>query len=152
MALPNIFDQQIADGVILRINKLTPNTQRQWGKMNVSQMMAHCNVPYEMVYENKYSEPNALMVWILTWLVKNTVVSEKPYAKNSKTAPAFLIKGDKDFEVEKKRLVDYIIRTQQLGENHFNGRKSHSFGQLTITEWNNMFYKHLNHHLNQFGV
>jgi hypothetical protein len=49
-------------------------------------------------------------------------------------------------------LTDFITKTQQLGENHFDGKNSHSFGVMNKTEWNNMFYKHLNHHLNQFGV
>ena len=56
------------------------------------------------------------------------------------------------FETEKARLIDYIEKTQQLGEAHFDNKESHSFGVLTKTEWNNMFYKHLNHHLNQFKV
>ncbi|WP_306354160.1 hypothetical protein [Flavobacterium sp. '19STA2R22 D10 B1'] len=60
--------------------------------------------------------------------------------------------GDKDFELEKNRLINYIQKSQQLGENYFDGKDSHSFGKLTKTEWNNMFYKHLNHHLSQFGV
>jgi len=49
-------------------------------------------------------------------------------------------------------LIDYIEKTQQLGETHFDNKESHSFGRLTETEWNIMMYKHLNHHLNQFGV
>ncbi len=43
-------------------------------------------------------------------------------------------------------------KTQQLGENHFDGKESHSFGALNSKEWNNMFVKHLEHHLKQFGV
>ena len=92
------------------------------------------------------------MKFILKLLVKNTVVSEKPYKKNTKTAPAFLIKYERNFDTEKLRLINYILKTQQLGENHFEGKESHSFGVLTKTEWNNMFYKHLDHHLSQFGV
>ena len=34
----------------------------------------------------------------------------------------------------------------------FEGKESNSFGPLTKGEWNNMFYKHLDHHLSQFGV
>jgi SRSO17 transposase len=49
-------------------------------------------------------------------------------------------------------LKAYIIKTQELGATHFEGKESHSFGTLTSTEWNNMFYKHLDHHLGQFGV
>ena len=58
----------------------------------------------------------------------------------------------KDFNVEKQRLVDYLNKTQQLGEAYFDNKESHSFGPLNKTEWNNMLYKHLNHHLTQFGV
>lgn len=51
MALPNIFAKDVSDDVIARINKLTPDSERQWGKMDVAQMLAHCCVSYEMVYE-----------------------------------------------------------------------------------------------------
>jgi hypothetical protein len=123
MALPNIFTKSVADGVAQRINNLTATTQPQWGKMAVAQMLAHCSVSYEM-----------------------------PYKKNSGTAPAFIIKDDRNFEAEKARLIGFIERTQALGEAHFDGKESNSFGNLTKTEWNNLFYKHLDHHLTQFGV
>lgn len=150
--MKNIFNQADASEIIERINKLTPNTQGLWGKMTVDQMLAHCNVTYEMVYDNIHPKPNALMRFILKTFVKKSVVNEKTYPKNSQTAPQFIIKGDRDFETEKKRLVDYINKTQQLGETFFDGKESHSFGVLTKSEWNNMFYKHLDHHLSQFGV
>ncbi len=69
-----------------------------------------------------------------------------------KTAPQFIIKDDKDFMSEKRRLIDYIKKTQELGEDYFHNKESDSFGRLSKTEWNNMFYKHLDHHLGQFGV
>ena len=115
-------------------------------------MLAHCNVTYELVYDNKHPRPNALKRFFIKAFVKNVVVSEKPYKKSIPTAPIFLVGDDKDFEVEKSRLIDYLRRTQELGENYFNGRESLSFGRLNKQEWSNMFYKHLDHHLNQFGV
>jgi hypothetical protein len=152
MALPNIFTREVSDKVIQRINQLSTTTQPRWGKMNVAQMLAHCNVTYEFVYENKHPQPNPLMKLILRLVVKKTVTSETPYKHNSRTAPAFLITDTKDFETEKNRLINYINRTQQLGEKYFDNKASFSFGKLNITEWNNMFYKHLDHHLTQFGV
>ena len=83
---------------------------------------------------------------------KSFVVGEKPYKKNSRTAPEFLIIDDKDFDKEKNRLINYLSKTQELGEVHFNNKEYRSFGPLTVIEWNNMFYKHLDHHLKQFGV
>ena len=152
MPLPNIFSKEVSDKVISRINALTPTTQPKWGKMNVGQMLAHCNVTYEMVYETKHPAPKGIMKLMLQLFVKKLVVGEAPYTKNSRTAPAFLITTEREFETEKKRLIDHISKTQQLGAAAFDNKKSLSFGNLSTTEWNNMFYKHLDHHLSQFGV
>jgi hypothetical protein len=152
MALPNIFTKQVSEEIVERINKLDPATHPQWGKMNSAQMLAHCNVAYEMIYENIHPKPSAFMKLLLKMLIKNKVVGETPFPHNSKTAPQFIMKDTKEFEKEKRRLIEYINRTQQLGENHFDKKVSNSFGALTKTEWNNMFYKHLDHHLSQFGV
>ncbi len=152
MALPNIFSKTTTDAVISRIEKLSPSTQPKWGKMSVDQMLAHCNVTYEMTFENIHPKPSAFLKFILKMMVKNTVVSEKPYKKNSSTAPQFIISGSKNFDVERARLIAYLQKAQQLGEAHFDGKESHSFGKLSKTEWNNQFYKHLDHHLTQFGV
>jgi hypothetical protein len=150
--LPNIFSEKVSTETISRIEKLNPNTPAIWGKMSVDQMLAHCNVTYEMAFENIHSKPNAFIKLILKLLVKKNVVNEKEYSKNGTTAPQFIIKSKKDFEIEKNRLIAYIIKSRELGESYYEGKESHSFGKLTKIEWNNMFYKHLNHHLSQFGV
>ncbi len=89
---------------------------------------------------------------MLKIFVKNAVVGPKPYPKNGRTAPQFVMTEDKNFEVEKNRLIAYLQKTQALGAAHFEGRESHSFGALTADEWNVSFAKHLDHHLTQFGV
>lgn len=152
MALPNIFSKEVSDGLVKRINELKPDMQPKWGKMNSAQMLAHCNVTYEMVYENKHAQPKGFMKFMLKAFVKKVVTNETPYKINSRTAPAFLITDEKVFEAEKTRLINYITKTQELGHTHFHNKESHSFGTLSHSEWNNMFYKHLDHHLRQFGV
>lgn len=72
--------------------------------------------------------------------------------RGEQTAPAFIIRDERTFELEKQRLIDFIRKTSSLGTTHFEGRESLSFGVLTSREWSNMFYKHLDHHLGQFGV
>ncbi|TAE71598.1 MAG: DUF1569 domain-containing protein [Bacteroidetes bacterium] len=150
--MKNLFNANDVAQTIERINQLTPTTKGLWGKMSVGQMLAHCNVPYEFVYDNIHAKPGFFMKIILKLFVKSAVVGEKPYKKNSPTAPAFVIKEDKNFETEKKRLIDYLEKTLALGENHFDGKESVSFGKLSKNEWNIMFSKHLDHHLQQFGV
>jgi hypothetical protein len=148
----NVFDIAVVNKLIERIQQLHANTQPKWGKMSVDQMLAHCNVTYEMAFENKHAKPSVLLQLILKLIVKETVVSDKPYKHSLKTAPAFIIQDAKNFEEERNRLIDYIKKTQVLGAAYFDGKASHSFGVLKKEEWNNMFYKHLDHHLSQFGV
>jgi hypothetical protein len=153
MTLPNVFSKEVSDGLIQRVQQLTPDTPPLWGKMNVAQMLAHCNVTYEYLFEpNKYKQPNFLMKWIVKTFVKDMVVNEKPYKHNSPTAPDFKVAAMQDFEREKTRLIGFIGAVQQLGAPAFEGKASHSFGKLSASQWNNMFYKHLQHHLAQFGV
>src|SRR4051812_5222366 len=59
--MKNIFEASVSNEIIDRINRLTPTTKAQWGKMNVSQMLAHCNVTYELVYDSKHAKPGGLM-------------------------------------------------------------------------------------------
>lgn len=148
----NIFDPKTTSSVLERLEKLTPSSKPVWGKMNAPQMLAHLNVSYEMAYENKHPKPNFILKLILKWFVKNKVVGEQMYPKGSPTAPQFIIKDNKDFELEKKRLIEYIEKTEKLGANYFEGKESLSFGKLTSKEWSNMFYKHIDHHFQQFGI
>lgn len=150
--MKNLFDPAVAEETIQRIRSLTPDAKPHWGKMDVARMLAHCCVPYEMVYEEKHPRPGTVKRFFLRTLVKPGVVSEKPYRRNSPTAPAFRITDEREFEQERKRLAGYVQRTSELGETHFHGKDYPNFGPLTGTEWNNLFYKHLDHHLTQFGV
>lgn len=150
--MKNIFEKQVTEELISRIHQLTPETQPIWGKMSADQMLAHCNVTYEFVYDDIHPRPKGIMKWLIKIFAKNMVVGEKPYKKNSRTSPEFLMTDAKNFEAEKKRLIDYLTQTQELGEEEFDQKESHSFGKLSKKEWSNMFYKHLDHHLTQFGV
>ena len=150
--MENVFEMEISEELIRRINLLTPTTQPLWGKMDVAQMIAHINVAYEHVYDNIHPKPKGFQKLIYRLIVKKIVVSKKPFEKNTRTSPEFVITGDRDFVTEKTRLINYIYKTQDLGESHFNGKESKAFGRLSAEEWSNMFYKQLDHHLGQFGV
>ncbi|MFD0992950.1 DUF1569 domain-containing protein [Tenacibaculum geojense] len=152
MKIKNIFSLEVTDQIIARILSLQPTTTPQWGTMNVSQMLAHCSVAYEMVYTDMHPKPNPFVKFIIKLVAKKAVVSDKPFSKNGRTAPQFLIVNERDFEKEKQRLISYIRKTQELGADFFENKESHSFGKLSSKEWNTMFYKHMDHHLRQFGV
>ncbi len=153
MDFPNIFTAEESQNLIDRINKLSPKSQPQWGKMNVAQMLKHCNVPYEMVYKpSNFRKPGGLAKMMIKLFAKKTVVGIKPYAKNGRTAPDFIVPAEQDFDKQKNDIVNHIWQVQKDGASIFDGKESHALGNLTANEWNTMFYKHLNHHLEQFGV
>lgn len=150
--MKNIFNADDVQHFIDRINQLSADTKPQWGKMNAGQMLAHCVVAYDMTFTDKYPRPNVVTRFFIKMFAKPIVVGPKPYAKNSRTAPQFIISNERDFAVEKKRLVDYLHKTLEVGADKFHRRESHAMGKLTSDEWNVLFSKHLDHHLTQFGV
>lgn len=150
--MKNVFESQDCNELIGRLEKLSEGSKAQWGKMNAGQMLAHCNVAYEYTFDPVHSKPKGFQKWILKKFVKPIVVGPKPYKKNNRTAPQFLISDSRDFNKERARLINYIQKTQELGESYFDNKESHSFGVLSKQEWNTMFAKHLEHHLEQFGV
>lgn len=151
--IKNVFDRTVTDELIARIQQLRPDTRPQWGRMTAGQMLAHCSVPFAYVYEpEKYTKPGPFKRMLFKLFVKKFVVTEEPFKKNSKTGPDLLMKTEKDIEQERERIIDFLNRTQELGENYFDGKASIYFGKLTKHEWNIMFYKHLDYHLGQFGV
>ena len=84
--MKNIFDLAVVNELIERIQKLQANTMPKWGTMSADQMLAHCNVSYEMAFENKHKKPTGIIKLLLKLLVKKGVVNETPYKHSLKTA------------------------------------------------------------------
>jgi hypothetical protein len=152
MALPSIFDPKTTQATLERLSKISAQSKPQWGKMNAAQMLAHLNVSYDLAYDRIQSNHNLFSKLILKLFVKNIVTNEKPYAKNSRTGPEFIVADERDFEREKNLFIQNIKDTEGKGASYFEGKKSQGFGVLTAIEWNNQMYKHIDHHFHQFGV
>lgn len=150
--IPNTFDPKTTAENLKRLENLSAETTPKWGKMNAPQMLAHLNVAYNMALDENTPITRGFKRFIISLLAKNMVVGEKPYPKNGRTAPVFVIADQRDFEKEKAKLVSFINDVSQKGAAHFEGKESQSFGTLTANEWSNLFQKHLNHHFEQFGI
>ena len=151
--MQNVFDAKDAQEYINRINNLTPETQRKWGKMSVNQVLAHLNVAYDLTFmPEKFPKPSFIAKFLLSRFVKPKITNEIPYKQSLPTSPVFIIADERNFEEEKAKLIGNIQRVQQLGREAFEGKENINFGKMTAQCWNNMFAKHLNHHLEQFGV
>ena len=151
--MQNVFDAKDAQEYINRINNLTPETQRKWGKMSVDQVLAHLNVAYDLTFTpEKFPKPSFIAKFLLSRFVKPKITNEIPYKQSLPTSPVFIIADERNFEEEKAKFIGNIQRVQQLGREAFEGKENINFGKMTAQCWNNMFAKHLNHHLDQFGV
>lgn len=134
-----------------RLNMLTPAAQKQWGKMNVAQMLAHCSQPFEVVMDRLHI-PRVFIGRILGPLMKKAYVSDKPFGQNDPTAKEFLIHDERDFNTEKANLEKLIKEFHDGGPEKCTSRPHAFFGKLTKEEWGIAMYKHMDHHLRQFGV
>lgn len=153
MNLLNTFDPITTTRTLERLENLSHTTKPLWGKMNAGQMMAHLSIPYDFAYGKKEQKPSFFGKLMLNLFVKDLVVGEnKPYPKNSRTSPDFIVAGERDFQTEKARLIANIKETEAKGLSFFEGKDSGAFGKLTARQWSVQFYKHLDHHFTQFGI
>ena len=149
--MQTLFDPSARENVNARLGKLQPSSERQWGKMTPSQMLAHCANALEVASGDR-PRKQALIGRLFGPLVRKKLLGEEPFGKNSPTDPTFVIRDERDFETERTRLKNVLDRFCDRGPEHA-ARQTHSFlGRLTGEEWGTMMYKHLDHHFRQFGV
>ncbi|MBS1729731.1 MAG: DUF1569 domain-containing protein [Bacteroidetes bacterium] len=146
--MKSIFDKDVRDELIFRINSLNENSVAQWGKMNVAQMMKHCTQWDEMALGKKKYKQSLLGKIVGKYALKN-MMKEEPMKKNLPTVPSFKITGDIDFAKEKKKWLNLIDEYQHFSNDGF----IHPFfGVMTKENTGQMIFKHIDHHLRQFGA
>jgi len=152
MAFPSVFDNATTAALHARLDRLTPATTPLWGKMNVSQMVTHCCIPYEVIYEGRKLQVNPLLRVFARLFLKKMMTDSSVPKKSAITAPDFIITHETDLVAERNRLKAYITRVEKDGVGGFEGRVHTLLGPLTSEQWSNLLYKHIDHHLRQFGV
>ena len=148
MQVKNLFEPAVKQEIIGRINKLTPGSQRQWGKMDVAQMLAHCQMPLGVAI-GKHTLKGSFFIKLIGPLFKKKLFNDQPFKQNLPTDKSFKMTDPKDFEYEKQSLIQMI---NDFSETTMSGEPHPFFGKLTKEEWSKGTWKHLDHHLMQFGV
>lgn len=149
--MKNLFEPEGVDEVISRIDGLQPAAQRQWGKMDVAQMMAHCSAAIDMA-SGRLNPPRILIGLLLAPFVKPIYTNEKPFSHNSPTDKRLVISDQRDFVREKEQLKQKVHQFHKGGEAECTKHPHPFFGTLTPQQWSRGMYKHLDHHLRQFGA
>jgi len=150
--MTNLYEPATAARVKERITALRHDSQRQWGKMTPAQALAHFSE--SMLWAVGDVHPARMFVGrILGGLVKSKVLAEhEPMRKNSPTAKSLIIADDRDLPTEQKRLCELIDRFAAAGPSGCTTHPHSFFGPLKPDEWAILMYKHLDHHLRQFGA
>ena len=149
--MKTIFDSNTSEDLVERLGKLAPDTESQWGKMSPAQMMEHTARALEMA-SGKKPMKQAFIGKVLSWKFRKEFFGEEPFKKNRPTGPDFIIMDEPDFEVTRVRLAALITEFHGLGESGTDGNVHGFFGPLTGKQWGETQYKHVDHHLRQFGV
>lgn len=145
----SIFDKTGNSEIVSRINKLTPESKALWGKMSVDQMLKHTNEAVIVAFGENQVKVNFLMKF-LGKVLKNTVFNSE-FKKNSPTAKEFIFTEKYDFEKSKNELIKNFSRFAD-GEKSITLTTHPFWGKMTSEDWNKLMWKHMNHHLEQFGV
>ncbi len=149
--MKSLFNPADRESLAHRLADLERGAVRQWGKMDPAQMLCHCATGLEAATGARPMK-QVFLGKLLTPFLRGMVLGERPFRRNSPTDPAFVISDARDFEVERTRLATFIDRFIQYGP-AAAARQTHPFfGRLSGDEWGRLMYKHLDHHLRQFGV
>lgn len=147
----SIFNRENNQAFINRINNLQVDSKRQWGKMNVSQMLAHCRQPLLVASGELKLKRSILGLLFGNWAKKKFITQEN-FDKDLPTDKSFIIKDERNFAEEKNALINLVRRFETTGPGIITLLPHPFFGKLSKEEWDSLQTKHLDHHLKQFGV
>lgn len=149
--MKSLYEKSVCDELLNRIDQLTPESKALWGKMNVSQMLAHTAAGMDMA-SGRLNIKRVFMGKLIGGFLKSFYTNDKPFNKNTPTA-AELVKADaSDFEKEKENLKTLMKEFSEGGIEKCTSFPHPFFGKLKAEDWGIGIYKHTDHHLRQFGV
>lgn len=153
--MKTLFDKTTATEILQRIDQLEHISKAKWGKMTVTEMICHTTDPLRDLLKIRKTKP--VTPSFLRPLMKWFLINEKPFPKNAPTAKPYLQspKGGgtqpKDFRTDRDELKNLVIAFSKLDDSFSLGSHA-ALGQLTKQQAGQFMWKHLDHHLRQFGV
>jgi Protein of unknown function (DUF1569) len=149
----NIFNPTDYESIVNRIQTLAPEQQRKWGTMTLPEMLEHCAGQLKLALGKisgaKREGPAAYRVGFIRWIVLYPLPWPKglptPTVMKINTGNVIVQHCDTE-KTELLHLLQLVYQTDQPLHAH------PYFGLLSRKDWGRAIWKHLNHHLRQFGV
>lgn len=150
--MKNLYQAERVEEVKERLNQLHPDSPRLWGKMTAPQAVSHCSGGMELALGELAPEP-LFFGRIIGRVIKPLVFrDDEPMRRNSPTIKALIVQDERDLDIERVRLHRLIDRFAIAGPSGCTSHPHSFFGPLKPDEWAILMYKHLDHHLRQFGA
>ncbi len=150
----NILDEEVMQEMVERIEKITPEQVRQWGTMNVDEMLCHCKLPLQAAIKEKTFSPtgNPVAAKFIIFLIVNVLERFKPglpttpeFDKNHSDLNTTTLEKDKTELIELVRKFYAFPSVEEFGPHPF-------FRSMKRRSWGRLSYMHLDHHLRQFSA
>ena len=147
--MKTLFDERARAGIVARVEQITADTRPTWGKMNVEMMLAHLVASMRMASGELQVKPKKLAIRFPP--LRQLLVYWLPWPKGTPTAPELLPAERASVDHCKRELVQLI---QVVGErgSHQQWPPHPAFGNLGRRGWGVLTWRHLDHHLRQFGL
>jgi len=149
--MQSIFNTTDSEALIERFYKLTSDSPALWGKMNVSQMLAHVQEPMKIA-TGELKLKQGLVGFLFGRIAKNQFMKNRSFKQGLPTVKSFIIKGNPLFKTEREKIVAMVRKFTAAGPSVLTKEVHPFFGRMTVEEWDSLQYIHLDHHLKQFGV
>ena len=150
--MKTLRDENCRNDLIRRIGRLSPDSKPAWGRMSVEQMLSHLVQAGELPFVASVPDRSSFMS---RTVIKPLVLYVLPIPKEVKTSAEMDQQQDGrkplGFDVDKANLAESINRLGTIAKAH-QCLGHPFFGKLSASQWSRIGYKHIDHHLRQFGV
>lgn len=147
----SILNESDRAALVGRMRSLSASSTARWGRMTVTEMLRHLRLSAQMaVGELEVASANKRPFQMFP--LKHLILYALPFPKGAPTAPELLHPGEAaSFEEEREAVLTFLNRIG-TGPQEGAGAAHPLFGPLSWREWGAATYKHVDHHLKQFGA
>lgn len=150
--MKTLFDEKARQGLLARIDKLTPDCMPRWGKMNAEQMLAHLVEAMKLGTGELQARPKKTP--FRRWPMQQLIIYVLPWPKDAPTAKE-LIRTDTDAGTlarNREELARLIGVIAARAHEEVEWPEHPAFGKLSRRAWGRLGWRHTDHHLRQFGL
>lgn len=149
--MKTLFDVASRQSLLERISRLTPDAKAAWGKMNAEQMLAHLVEAMKLGTGELVTKPRKMLIRYPP--LKQLIIYVLPFPKGAPTAPELKRRDTDAGTLERNRAELARLMEDIAGRAGQKEWPEHpAFGKLSRRAWGVLGYKHIAHHLRQFGA